>query len=167
MAIVTGAFGLVGLVAGGIIAAASSSRKKWGSSIKWIRWSDEQELDVKLCCPTLVLVTICRLGHLFMVDWLPCVQTRGFVCNVSLRVDTRPPWVLGFQNFSISVLLLLLNRWMHVKREWDVLPPDNTVQNWIIASDGMIIDCCLCSYYPPLQTENELFCLLIIRVGIG
>jgi fission 1 protein len=28
MAIVTGAFGLVGLVAGGIIAAASSSRKK-------------------------------------------------------------------------------------------------------------------------------------------
>jgi hypothetical protein len=61
MAIVTRTFGLVGLVAGGIITAASSSRKKWGCSMKWIRWSDEQELDVILCyLATVLLVTIFR-----------------------------------------------------------------------------------------------------------
>jgi hypothetical protein len=55
------AFWIVGHVAGGIIGAASSSRKKWASSMNWIRWSDEQELDVKLCyLATVLLVTIFR-----------------------------------------------------------------------------------------------------------
>lgn len=52
---------------------------------------DEQKLDVKLRCLTLVLLaTIC--SHLYMLDQLPCVQTRDvFVCNISLRVDTSSP----------------------------------------------------------------------------
>lgn len=125
MAIVTGAFGLVGLVAGGIIAAASSSssssRKKWGTHIKWIRCQDGQEIDVNMRILLSYLLQPYTHVSIFQSFYHEFKQETSHACMLNIMEDEEAPVMSCNQDLRNRVVIMIimcsnfLSFWNHGK----------------------------------------------------